>query len=316
VKTPAKTVHGGSPGQRSFPGAVDHPTVNALCFDIDDLAYNLDIPAGKRGSHRYLVEKETYRLLEFLESFRITSTMFIPGHVAERFPSLVKSIADAGHEIAAHGYSHRRSDLLHRKGFREDARKSKATLEHILSLPIFTYKAPNWNITPGTSWAYDELIDLGYAIDHTARPQLLSYLGRDPGDMAPFLYEGCLAVIPVTTLPLFQHSVCFNGGLFCAYAPVSIQIAYYRRLNRKGMPFNYFCHPYESHPEGTNSSIVKHRSLRASLYGMYFGKYRGYIARLASQFVLGPLRLAYRGFLGELLKPSCSLPVLSNRYSS
>ena len=45
--------------------------INALVFDIDDLAYSLNEVKGTSLPNRYFVEQETYALLESLE---------VPGH--------------------------------------------------------------------------------------------------------------------------------------------------------------------------------------------------------------------------------------------
>ena len=45
--------------------------------------------------------------------------------VAERFPQLVQQIADAGHEIASHGYGHRLVYDQTPKAFRDDVRRRK-----------------------------------------------------------------------------------------------------------------------------------------------------------------------------------------------
>src|SRR6476469_4750261 len=37
---------------------------------------------------------------------RVRATFFIPGFTAERWPAICRSIRDAGHEIAHHGYLH------------------------------------------------------------------------------------------------------------------------------------------------------------------------------------------------------------------
>jgi hypothetical protein len=46
------------------------------------------------------------RILRVLDRRRIRSTFFIPGYSAERWPAICRSIRDAGHEIAHHGYLH------------------------------------------------------------------------------------------------------------------------------------------------------------------------------------------------------------------
>lgn len=268
--------------------------INALCFDIDDLTYSLRMKNGGGPVSDYLVERESYGLLEFLERLQVRATMFVPGYVAECSPGLVKAMAAAGHGIGSHGYRHIHAGALQRNGFRNDIVESKIILEDIIGKPVHAYKDPCWGITAQTPWAYDELIEAGYTLDNTAQPSFLRSIGHSPQEMLPFRYKGLLTVIPVTSFRVFEKSLPLNGGLFCAYIPIAIQIRYYRNLNKKGIPFNYFCHPYELNPEGANRNIWKHKSITASLYGMYFGRYRRYISRLAAYFRLGPLEEAYK----------------------
>jgi len=264
--------------------------LNALCFDIDDLAYGLHMKCGSARPTRYLVEKETYSLLEFLDTLQIKATMFVPGYVAELFPALVSDMSKAGHEIGSHGHKHVDAASIKREEFREEIRTGKMIVEDIISLEVNVYKDPCWGITPRTPWAYDELIEAGFRMDNTAQPSLLESLGRSPQEMLPFLYKDVLTVVPVTSITVFGKTVPFNGGLFCAYAPLSMQIKYYQTLNNKGIPFNYFCHPFEVSPQDTNRHIWSRGSVRAGFYGLYFGKYRDNIAGLAGYFKLGPLR--------------------------
>src|SRR4051812_47992777 len=46
------------------------------------------------------------RLLELFKRYGLTTTWFIPGHSAETFPEQMRMVAEAGHEIGLHGYSH------------------------------------------------------------------------------------------------------------------------------------------------------------------------------------------------------------------
>ena len=46
------------------------------------------------------------RLLKLFERFGIKTTWFVPGHSIETFPEQMKAVAEAGHEIGMHGYSH------------------------------------------------------------------------------------------------------------------------------------------------------------------------------------------------------------------
>ena len=46
------------------------------------------------------------RLLKLFDKYNIKTTFFIPGHSLETFPEECKMVADSGHEIGLHGYSH------------------------------------------------------------------------------------------------------------------------------------------------------------------------------------------------------------------
>ena len=271
--------------------------LNALCFDIDDLAYGLHMKCGSAAPSEYLVEKETYSLLEFLDTLQVKATMFVPGYVAERFPALVKEMAEAEHEMGSHGHRHMDAESLQRHEFREEIVISKKIIEDITSKEVVVYKDPCWGITPQTLWAYDELIDAGYRMDNTAQPSLLKALGRSSDEMLPFQYKDVLTVVPVTSITFLGKTMPFSGGLFCAYVPISRQIRHYQKLNSRNIPFNYYCHPFEVTPRDANRNFWERGSLRASFYGIYFGKYHQYITQLATNFRLGPLRDAYADFI-------------------
>ena len=188
--------------------------LNALVFDIDDLAYSLNEVKGASLPNRYLVEKETYSLLESLEALAIKASMFVPGYVAQRFPDLVRALDRSGHQIGSHGFRHWVAGRLQRNGFREDASAGKKILEDILSKEVDTFRAPGWGISLDTLWAYDELIGLGYRVDNSAQPSLLKSLGRSPEDLLPFSYQGALTIIPVTSYRLWGMVFLLTAGFF------------------------------------------------------------------------------------------------------
>ena len=51
-------------------------------------------------------EVGSLRLLKLFDRFGIRTTWFIPGHSVETFPEQMAAVAEAGHEIGMHGYSH------------------------------------------------------------------------------------------------------------------------------------------------------------------------------------------------------------------
>ena len=87
--------------------------VATLTFDVD--AETPILAQGARyARHLTTMSHQAFgpdvavpRILDLLDRLDVPATFFVPGWVAERRPHLVPSIADRGHEVAHHSYSHR-----------------------------------------------------------------------------------------------------------------------------------------------------------------------------------------------------------------
>ena len=104
------------------------------------------------------------RLLQLLDRFGIKATWFIPGHSIETFPEQIKAVADAGHEIGVHGYSHENPIEM-------NAEQEELVLDHCIELitnlrgqPPTGYVAPWWEFSPVTS---ELLLKKGIKYDHS-----------------------------------------------------------------------------------------------------------------------------------------------------
>jgi peptidoglycan/xylan/chitin deacetylase (PgdA/CDA1 family) len=87
------------------------------------------IPAGKRGlqGQRPLAltfddgpSDLTPAYLEVLKRFEVRATFFVVGELCAARPELVSAIAADGHELSAHGYTHRRFPSLSRSELRRE----------------------------------------------------------------------------------------------------------------------------------------------------------------------------------------------------
>lgn len=70
------------------------------------------------------------------ERYNIKTTWFIPGHSLETFPEECRMIADAGHEIGLHGYSHENPIAMTLE--QQTAIMDKVTRLHLPSDPKLT----------------------------------------------------------------------------------------------------------------------------------------------------------------------------------
>lgn len=111
--------------------------------DIEDWqqsVYDFDRPVSNR------VVRNTSRLLDLLDAYQIKGTFFIQGMVAEKFPQLIKSIAECGHELASHSYSHRMIYNLTEAQFREELNRSVGVLENITGHKVLGFRAPTFSV--------------------------------------------------------------------------------------------------------------------------------------------------------------------------
>jgi peptidoglycan/xylan/chitin deacetylase (PgdA/CDA1 family) len=87
------------------------------------------------------------RLLRVLDRRRIRATFFVPGYSAERWPAICRSIRDAGHEIAHHGYLHESAHGATPAEQETRLLRGLAALDEVLAVRPVGYRAPNWELT-------------------------------------------------------------------------------------------------------------------------------------------------------------------------
>lgn len=71
------------------------------------------------------------RLLKLFDRAGLRTSWFIPGHTAESFPTQTAMVAEAGHEIGLHGYSHENPLAMSPEQERAVLERSIAVLEQV-----------------------------------------------------------------------------------------------------------------------------------------------------------------------------------------
>jgi len=111
------------------------PIRHCISFDIEEhfQVAAFDSPARRRqwGSLESRVEQNMDLILGHLDAYQVKATMFVLGWVAEKCPSLIRRMVDAGHELASHGYGHELISVQTPEQFREDVRRAKRVLEDV-----------------------------------------------------------------------------------------------------------------------------------------------------------------------------------------
>src|SRR5215813_6407861 len=83
---------------------------HAFTVDVEDWYQGIPIPRSAWTTAERRLDRGLNVLLELLQDNDTRATFFVLGPVAKEYPGLVRRIADGGHEIGCHGWSH---DLLY-----------------------------------------------------------------------------------------------------------------------------------------------------------------------------------------------------------
>ncbi len=142
-----------------------------VCIGVD-----VDAVAGWLGSYggedspndiqrgMFAGEVGSLRLLRLFERAGLSTTWFVPGHSAETFPDEMRRVAEAGHEIGAHGYSHENPISMSAEQEREVLERSIVLIEEIAGRRPRGYVAPWWEMSERTAGL---LAEYGFIYDHS-----------------------------------------------------------------------------------------------------------------------------------------------------
>lgn len=109
-------------------------------------------------------EVGSMRLLKLFDKLGIKTTWFIPGHSIETFPEQMKAVADAGHEIGVHGYSHENPLSMTPEQEAAVLDKSIELVTKLAGKVPTGYVAPWWEFSNVTNQL---LLERGFKYDHS-----------------------------------------------------------------------------------------------------------------------------------------------------
>ena len=88
------------------------------------------------------------RILALLAKYRIRASWFIPGHTLETYPAQCRQIADAGHEIGHHGWTHVPPNDLTREQEEEGLVRANEQIRKLTGSNARGYRSPAWDHSP------------------------------------------------------------------------------------------------------------------------------------------------------------------------
>ena len=222
--------------------------LNAFTVDVEDWyqsCVDFDAPITER------VVRNMDRLLLLLDGCGVKATFFVQGKVAEAFPGLVASLVEQGHEVQAHGYSHRPLYSMDRVALRSEVERAKKTVEDAAGTPVTAFRAQDFSILGENLWALEVLSEVGYRTDSSIFPMRSRRYGVPRWEVAP--HRVCLPggatllEVPVAVWGDGRWRLPVAGGGYFRVLPKSVLVGALRAVSRR-RPAVVYCHPYELNP--------------------------------------------------------------------
>lgn len=140
-----------------------------LSVDVDSVASHLHgygFPDAEPDGRAY--DAAIPRLLDLLARHNARCTFFLIAREAARHPGTVRSIVDAGSEVACHSMTHPVPFTVADRDVRQrELVDSKNALEDLTGTAVSGFRAPSWDVSDQlTAW----LAEAGYLYDASAFP--------------------------------------------------------------------------------------------------------------------------------------------------
>lgn len=260
--------------------------LNGLSVDVEDWfqvgAFETVIDKADWPRLESRVERNTDAVLALFADSGACATFFTLGWVAQRCPALVRRIVAAGHEIASHGWDHRRVFTMTPGTFRDDLVRARATIEDAAGVAVTGYRAPSFSIDARTPWAHPVLAEAGYAYSSSVAPLAHDHYGWREAPRYAFrpLADAGLIELPVTVAELAGRRMATGGGFFRLF-PAALTDFAVRQVNGEQQPAVFYFHPWEIDPGQPRvaRAPLKSRLRHYSRLGAMAGKLRGLVAR-------------------------------------
>lgn len=224
-----------------------------LTFDIEDWFHILDLPLVEDPAtwdgYESRIEAGLQRILDLLEQEGTSATFFVLGWIAERYPHLVRRIAERGFEIGSHSYHHSLIYKMDPESFRRDLLRSTAVLSDLTGQAVRLYRAPGFSVTPACAWALEVMVESGIEVDCSLFAAPRRHGGFEELKASePFRVDvggSLLKELPMSFVEVLGKPVVYSGGGYFRLIPSFITQSL---AQRQEYVMTYF-HPRDFDPK-------------------------------------------------------------------
>lgn len=240
--------------------------INAFTVDFEDWYQGLEIfKVDTWHNFESRIERNCNKMLEILEKHNVKATFFVLGYLAENNPGLIKMIADAGHEIGSHGFSHTQVFKLTPEEYDIELSRTNSAVMNIIGKNPIGFRAPIFSIIEKSFWAFDILLKNRFKYDSSIYPTFNYRYGVVKAER--FFHEMMtprgekICEIPVATAKFLNLNLPVGGGAYFRVWPYKVTRWAFRQINREGKPGVFYVHPWEVDPAQPRIKLPKRLSL-------------------------------------------------------
>lgn len=262
---------------------------HAFTVDVEDWYDGIPIPAETKRDAERRLHVGLDRLLGLLAEQSVRGTFFVLGPLARAHPALVRALADAGHEVGCHGWSH---DLLYemtRARFRDETVRARDAIAEITGRPVTAYRAAYFSITRASYWALEELAGLGFRYDSSIFPIHNWRYGIPDFPRRPQRIDtpaGEISELPITVREVFGRRLPAAGGAYFRIYPYAVTRSNFLASERAAVPVVFYLHPWELDPD--HPRVPFYWKARLTHY-VNLRRTEPRLRRLLQEFAFGPL---------------------------
>lgn len=193
-----------------------------LTFDIEEW-YLEKAYFGAKESKYTEYDKLLDGILSKLDEKKTKGTFFCVGKMAADFPSVVRKISEAGHEIGCHSNTHQWLNKMTFEQAMEDTHSAVDALQQCIGQKVKSYRAPAFSIGGGNKWAFEVLASNGITCDASVFPASRDFGGfPEFAKMEPTVvkYNGIeIHEFPIVTAEVFGKQIAYSGGGYFRFFP-------------------------------------------------------------------------------------------------
>jgi hypothetical protein len=206
-----------------------------LTIDVEEVTdMNFDVKWHQTPQLEY--EKYIDSFIKFAKGRNATA--FVLGSFAQKYPNIVKKLADNGIEIACHGLHH---NLVYKEDFevwKEELIEAKKILENLISKPVLGYRSPSWSM-PFEKEYYEALAEAGFRYSSSYFPMKNYMYGNSINKKSPFYIYTKYG--KVQERPIAKKVIPFSGGFYLRVLPLWLLKVVFGKTENPVL----YIHPYE-----------------------------------------------------------------------